>query len=89
MREVEHKLREKHRREHVQVFGKDPTAEILEECVRFSLKKPGPEDLVTMFDMIAGPLGKPLSEDSEARVCEAVLRYVPVLPLDPAHRGHF
>ena len=33
--------------------------------MRFYLKQPRPDDLVTLFDMISGTLGMPLNEDRE------------------------
>ena len=65
MREIENSIRQKCRHEHVQTFGTNPTNEIAEESVRFYLKQPRPDDLVTLFDMISGTLGMPLNEDRE------------------------
>ena len=62
---VASELRESHRLQHVQAFGENPKEEIIDESVRFSLKNPKPEDVITMFGMISGTLALPLSDDSE------------------------
>ena len=54
MQDIRNDIMEQHRVQQAQVLGREPSQDVLDECVRCELKQPTPGDLVSMFGVIDG-----------------------------------